>query len=42
MIGKDGHYLLDIIWSNPELEWLRHLEAVETLRLVWIQQFFER
>ncbi len=40
MIGKDGHYLLDIIWSNPELEWLRHLEAVETLRLVWIQQFF--
>lgn len=40
MMGKDGHYLLDIIWSNPELEWLRHLEAVEILRLVWIQQFF--
>ncbi|MGK7953852.1 MAG: transposase, partial [Crocosphaera sp.] len=39
-IGHDGNYLLDIIWSNSELEWLRHLEAVEILRLVWIQQFY--
>lgn len=40
MIGHNGNYLLDIIWSNSELEWLRHLEAVEILRLVWIQQFY--
>ncbi len=40
MIGKDGHYLLELIWSNEELEWLRHIEAVEILRLVWIQQFY--
>ncbi|MDJ0596276.1 MAG: transposase [Pleurocapsa sp. MO_226.B13] len=39
MIGIDGNYLLDIIWSNSELEWLRHLESVEILRQVWIQQF---
>ncbi|MDJ0719018.1 MAG: transposase [Prochloraceae cyanobacterium] len=29
MMGNDGSYLLDIIWSNSELEWLRHLESVE-------------
>ncbi len=40
IMGNDGNYLLDIIWSNSELEWLRHLEAVEILRLVWIQQFY--
>jgi len=40
MMGIDGNYLLDIIWSNSELEWLRHLESVEILRQVWIQQFY--
>ncbi|MGK7877716.1 MAG: transposase [Xenococcaceae cyanobacterium] len=40
MMGMDGNYLLDLIWSNSGLEWLRHLESVEILRQVWIQQFF--
>ena len=40
MMGIDGSYLLDIIWSKSELEWLRHLEAVEILRRIWIQQFY--
>ena len=40
MIGTDGSYLLDAIWSDSELEWLRHLESVEILRQVWIQQFY--
>ena len=39
-IRTDGNYLLDLIWSNSELEWLRHLESVEVLRQVWIQQFY--
>ena len=40
MMGMDGNYLLALIWSNSELEWLRHLESVEILRQVWIQQFY--
>ncbi len=40
MMGTDGSYLLDAIWSESELEWLRHLESVEILRRVWIQQFY--
>ncbi len=40
MMGHDGNYLLELIWSNSEVEWLRQIEAVEILRLVWIQQFF--
>ncbi len=40
MMGIDGNYLLALIWSNSELEWLRHLESVEILRQVWIQQFY--
>ena len=39
-IGTDGSYLLDAIWSEPELDWLRHLESVEILRRIWIQQFY--
>ena len=40
MMGTEGSYLLDAIWSESEREWLRHLEAVEILRRVWIQQFY--
>ncbi len=40
MMGIDGNYLLDTIWSDSELEWLRRLESVEILRQVWIQQFY--
>lgn len=39
-IGKDGFALLDAIydWATPE--WLRQIPAVETLRRVWLQQFY--
>ena len=38
-IGADGYALLDVIYSTPELNWLAHVPAVETLRRVWVQQF---
>ena len=38
-IGRDGHALLDAIWSDQSLEWMRSLPAVETLRRVWVQSF---
>ncbi len=39
-MGTDGIYLLDAIWSESTLVWLRQIEAVEILRQVWIQQFY--
>ncbi len=38
-IGADGYALLDAIFTRSELNWLRHVRAVEILRRVWIQQF---
>src|SRR6266568_8823025 len=31
-MGTDGYALLDAIFSTPEMIWLRHVSAVETLR----------
>lgn len=39
-IGKDGFALLDAIYSPSTSEWLRQVPAVETLRQVWLQQFY--
>ena len=39
-IGRDGFYLLDILWSSEELNWLRQIHAVEILRQVWLQQYY--
>ena len=41
-IGLDGYWLLDHIYVYAEgaLSWLRQLPAVETLRRVWIQQYY--
>lgn len=38
-IGLDGFKLLEAIYSSQEWEWLGKLEAVKTLRQVWLQQF---
>ena len=40
VIGKDGFALLDAIYDSSTPEWLRHIPAVETLRQVWLQQFY--
>jgi transposase len=39
-IGRDGFYLLDILWSSEGLSWLRQINAVEILRQVWLQQYY--
>ena len=39
-MGADGFYLLERIYSLEAPQWLRFLPAVETLRKVWIQQFY--
>lgn len=39
-IGTDGYELLDEILSEGSPAWLRQIPAVETLRKVWVQNFF--
>jgi transposase len=39
-IGADGNELLDAIFSEGAPHWLREVPAVETLRRVWLQNFF--
>ena len=39
-IGTDGHALLEAIYAAPAPEWLRKVPAVETLRQVWVQQYY--
>jgi transposase len=39
-IGADGHELLDAIYSEDAPAWLHEVPAVETLRRVWLQNFF--
>lgn len=39
-IGKDGHTLLATIYSDDAPNWLREVPAVETLRRVWVQQYY--
>lgn len=38
-VGADGAALLEAIFMTPEVNWLRHVRAVEILRRVWVQQF---
>jgi transposase len=39
-IGRDGHHLLEAIYEPTSPHWLRHVSAVETLRRVWVQQYY--
>jgi transposase len=38
-IGADGAYLLAMVYDETAPAWLRQIPAVQTLRLVWIQQY---
>lgn len=40
-IGRDGFELLKWVRQADAPIWLREIPAVETLRLVWIQQFYQ-
>jgi transposase len=39
-VGQDGHRLLSRIYTPEAPQWLRQMPAVETLRRVWVQQFY--
>lgn len=39
-IGADGHRLLAAVYASPAPAWLREVPAVETLRQVWVQQYY--
>src|SRR5258708_6480289 len=39
-IGTDGHQLLTAVYAPAAPAWLADLSAVETLRRVWVQQYF--
>lgn len=38
--GVDGFSLLQTLGQNAELDWLRQLPALQTLRQIWLQQFW--
>jgi transposase len=38
-IGADGRRLLEWVYTEEELSWLRLLPALQTLRQVWIQHY---
>lgn len=39
-IGEDGRTLLTAVYAADAPSWLRELPAVETLRQVWVQQYY--
>lgn len=39
-IGADGHELLACIYEADAPEWIRQIPVVETLRQVWVQQYY--
>jgi transposase len=40
IIGQDGYFLLHTIYTSESMAWLGAIPAVETLRQVWVQQFW--
>lgn len=40
LVGADGGLLLSAIYSDDAPDWLRQVPAVETLRRVWVQQYY--
>lgn len=39
-VGTDGYALMAAVFSENAPEWLRRVPAVETLRRVWVQQYY--
>ena len=39
-VGQDGFFLLATVYTPEAPAWLRHIPAVETLRHVWVQNFY--
>jgi transposase len=40
LVGRDGHDLLDAVFAAEAPVWLRQVPAVETLRRIWILQYY--
>jgi len=40
-IGGDGLQLLEAVYAMTESTWLKQIPAVETLRQVWVQSFYQ-
>jgi transposase len=40
-IGRDGYSLLDAVFTDTALLWLREVPAVELLRQVWVQNYWK-
>lgn len=40
-VGRDGRWLLQQIYADDVPSWLRELPAIQTLRQVWLQNFYE-
>lgn len=38
-IGADGRHLLEWVYAEQALPWLRDLEAIQALRQVWVQHY---
>jgi transposase len=41
LIGADGSRLLSALYAGDAPPWLREVPAVQTLRRVWVQQFYQ-
>ena len=41
VIGTDGMYLLHCIYNESSPSWVRDIPAVEILRQIWGQQFYQ-
>ena len=39
-IGEDGHHLLSALYADSTCNWLWQIPSVETLRIVWVQQYY--
>lgn len=39
IIGRDGRSLLEKVYTSTSPAWLRELDAIETVRRVWIQHY---
>ncbi|MCX4793468.1 IS1182 family transposase [Streptomyces sp. NBC_01242] len=38
-VGRDGFVLLDAVYAPAAPDWLREIEAVQVLRVSWVQQY---
>jgi transposase len=41
-IGADGYRLLQTLWDTASPAWLREVDAVQVLRQIWVQQFYQQ